>query len=60
MPPDTATEAGSLPWNYQIGYAAMPGKECLSGLTEQVEAPAFCFALVEKRQRRSFRRTHRR
>jgi len=37
---------GSLPWNYQIGYAAMPGKECLSGLTEQVEV-SYATGLVD-------------
>jgi hypothetical protein len=29
--------SGRSPWNYQIGYAAMKGKECLAGLSEQVE-----------------------
>merc|ERR1719247_1451966 len=37
----------AVPWNYRIGYAAMPGKECTSGLSDPVEVAFLTEAMVE-------------
>jgi hypothetical protein len=37
----------AVPWNYQIGYAAMPGKACTSGLSEPLEVGFISDASVD-------------